>query len=162
MGGRKIRKVSIGSDHAGFHLKEEVKKFLGEIGLELSDKGAFSAEEKVDYPDFARLVAEDVIRGEAQLGILICGTGIGMSITANKFPGIRAALVLNEYMAKMAKAHNNANVIVLSGRIISPEYAKELIKVFLETEFEGGRHERRLKKISEIEGEIRNLNLKKK
>ncbi len=162
MGGRKIRKVSIGSDHAGFHLKEEVKKFLGEIGLELSDKGAFSAEEKVDYPDFARLVAEDVIRGEAQLGILICGTGIGMSITANKFPGIRAALVLNEYMAKMAKAHNNANVIVLSGRVISPEYAKELIKVFLETEFEGGRHERRLKKISEIEGEIRNLNLKKK
>lgn len=161
MGGGKIKKVSIGSDHAGFHLKEEVKKFLGEIGIALDDKGTFSAEEKVDYPDFARLVAEDIIRGEAQLGILICGTGIGMSITANKFPGIRAALVLNEYMAKMAKAHNNANVIVLSGRIISPEYAKELIKVFLETEFEGGRHERRLRKITEIEEELEYLKLKK-
>jgi len=151
---KKVKKVVIGSDHAGFHLKENIKKFFLEMGIECEDKGTFSPDESVDYPDFARLVAEDISNGRAELGVLICGTGIGMSITANKFPSVRAALIMNEYMAKMAKAHNDANIIVFPGRIISPEYARELIKTFLNTEFEGGRHERRLKKIEDIEKKI--------
>lgn len=147
-------KVAIGSDHAGYFLKEKIKEFLKSKGIEFEDRGVDSGDGKVDYPDFARAVAEDVSSHRADLGILICGTGIGMSITANKFPGVRAALVFNEFSARMAKAHNDANIIVFPGRIISPDYAIELLKVFMESSFEGGRHLRRIEKIKEIEEEL--------
>ncbi|GBD04330.1 Serine hydroxymethyltransferase [bacterium HR19] len=147
-------KVAIGSDHAGFFLKEKIKEFLKSKGIEFEDRGVDSGDGKVDYPDFARSVAEEVSSHRADLGILICGTGIGMSITANKFPGVRAALVFNEFSARMAKAHNDANIIVFPGRIISPDYAIELLKVFMESSFEGGRHLRRIEKIKEIEEEL--------
>jgi glycine hydroxymethyltransferase len=150
-----MNKIVIGADHAGFELKEKIKLFLKEKGFEVEDKGTFS-HDRVDYPDFARLVAEDVSLGKADLGILVCGTGIGMSIVANKFPKVRAALIFNEYTARMAKAHTNANILVFSGRVISPEYAKVLLSTFLETSFEGNRHQERIEKIIDIENEILN------
>jgi glycine hydroxymethyltransferase len=148
-----MAKVVIGADHAGFELKEKIKIFLQEKGFEVEDKGTFS-QDRVDYPDFARPVAEDVSSGKADLGILVCGTGIGMSIVSNKFPKIRSALVYNEYTARMAKAHTNANILVFSGRVISPEYAKVLLSTFFETSFEGNRHQERIEKINDIEKEI--------
>jgi glycine hydroxymethyltransferase len=150
-----MNKIVIGADHAGFELKEKIKLFLKEKGFEVEDKGTFS-HDRVDYPDFARLVAEDVSLGKADLGILVCGTGIGMSIVANKFPKVRAALIFNEYTARMAKAHTNANILVFSGRVISPEYAKVLLSTFFETSFEGNRHQERIEKIIDIENEILN------
>jgi glycine hydroxymethyltransferase len=150
-----MNKIVIGADHAGFELKEKIKLFLKEKGFEVEDKGNFS-HDRVDYPDFARLVAEDVSLGKADLGILVCGTGIGMSIVANKFPKVRAALIFNEYTARMAKAHTNANILVFSGRVISPEYAKVLLSTFFETSFEGNRHQERIEKIIDIENEILN------
>jgi glycine hydroxymethyltransferase len=148
-----MAKVVIGADHAGFELKEKIKIFLQEKGFEVEDKGTFS-QDRVDYPDFARPVAEDVSSGKADLGILVCGTGIGMSIVSNKFPKVRSALVYNEYTARMAKAHTNANILVFSGRVISPEYAKVLLSTFFETSFEGNRHQERIEKINDIEKEI--------
>jgi glycine hydroxymethyltransferase len=148
-----MAKVVIGADHAGFELKEKIKIFLQEKGFEVEDKGTFS-QDRVDYPDFARPVAEDVSSGKADLGILVCGTGIGMSIVSNKFPKVRSALVYNEYTARMAKAHTNANILVFSGRVISPEYAKILLSTFFETSFEGNRHQERIEKINDIEKEI--------
>jgi glycine hydroxymethyltransferase len=148
-----MAKVVIGADHAGFELKEKIKIFLQEKGFEVEDKGTFS-QDRVDYPDFARPVAEDVSSGKADLGILVCGTGIGMSIVSNKFPKVRSALVYNEYTARMAKAHTNANILVFSGRVISPEYAKILLSTFFETTFEGNRHQERIEKINDIEKEI--------
>jgi glycine hydroxymethyltransferase len=150
-----MSKIVIGADHAGFELKEKIKLFLREKGFEVEDKGTFS-HDRVDYPDFARPVAEDVSLGKADLGILVCGTGIGMSIVANKFPKVRAALIFNEYTARMAKAHTNANMLVFSGRVISPEYAKVLLSTFFETSFEGNRHQERIEKIIDIENEILN------
>ncbi len=146
-------KIVIGADHAGFELKEKIKVFLQEKGFEVEDKGTFS-QDRVDYPDFARLVSEDISGGKADLGILVCGTGIGMSIVSNKFPRVRSALVYNEYTARMAKAHTNANILVFSGRVISPEYAKILLSTFFETSFEGNRHQERIEKINDIEKEI--------
>jgi glycine hydroxymethyltransferase len=148
-----MAKVVIGADHAGFELKEKIKIFLQEKGFEVEDKGTFS-QDRVDYPDFARPVAEDVSSGKADLGILVCGTGIGMSIVSNKFPKVRSALVYNEYTARMAKAHTNANILVFSGKVISPEYAKVLLSTFFETTFEGNRHQERIEKINDIEKEI--------
>jgi glycine hydroxymethyltransferase len=148
-----MARVVIGADHAGFELKEKIKIFLQEKGFEVEDKGTFS-QDRVDYPDFARPVAEDVSSGKADLGILVCGTGIGMSIVSNKFPKVRSALVYNEYTARMAKAHTNANILVFSGRVISPEYAKVLLSTFFETSFEGNRHQERIEKINDIEKEI--------
>ncbi len=148
-----MAKVVIGADHAGFELKEKIKIFLQEKGFEVEDKGTFS-QDRGDYPDFARPVAEDVSSGKADLGILVCGTGIGMSIVSNKFPKVRSALVYNEYTARMAKAHTNANILVFSGRVISPEYAKVLLSTFFETTFEGNRHQERIEKINDIEKEI--------
>jgi len=109
----------------------------------------------VDYPDFGEKVARAISRGEAEKGVLICGTGIGMSIVANKFPGVRAALVSDEYTACMAKEHNNANIIVLGGRVQPPEKARKMVGVWLDAVFEGGRHQRRLDKIAQIEKDIR-------
>ncbi len=144
-------KIVIGADHRGFKIKEFLKKLLKERGYEIKDIGSFS-EDSVDYPDFAIKVGEEITKGEADFGILICMTGIGMEIAANKVKGIRAALCRDEEDAYLARAHNNANVLTLGAKNFENE--KEIEKIvlkFLETPFEGGRHERRIKKILQYE-----------
>lgn len=143
-------KIPIGSDHAGYEMKEEIAGYLKELGYEPEDVGT-SGPQSVDYPDFAGLVAGMVSRGERKRGILVCGTGIGMSITANKFPNVRAALVMNEEMARLARTHNDSNVLALGGRMLGVDKARAIVKIWLETEFQGGRHAQRLGKITEIE-----------
>lgn len=142
--------IAIGSDHGGYELKEHVKKHLVENGVEVKDFGTFS-EASVDYPDCAKPVCEAVINGEAERGILLCGTGIGISIAANKYKGIRAALCSDVYSAMMAKQHNNANILCLGGRVTGRELAFMIVDTWLKTEFEGGRHADRIKKIQDIE-----------
>jgi ribose 5-phosphate isomerase B len=137
-------------DHGGFELKEELKPFLRSLGAEPIDMGTFS-EESVDYPDFGVLVAERVSRGELEKGILICGTGIGMSIVANKFPRIRAALANDLYSSRCSREHNDANILIIGGRIVGKELAKEIVRVWLETPFAEGRHKRRLEKVEALE-----------
>ncbi|MGC8970966.1 MAG: ribose 5-phosphate isomerase B [bacterium] len=144
-------RVAIGSDHAGFKLKEELKAYIASLNIEVKDFGCYS-EESVDYPDIAKEVALSVIRGEVDRGILICGTGIGMSIAANKIKGIRAAVGNELLSVRLAREHNNANILTLGARIIGSEVAKEAVRVFLETSFLGGRHERRVEKIGKMEG----------
>ncbi len=136
----------IGSDHGGYYLKSKVLDYLAFRGFDAEDCGCFS-EESVDYPDFARAVTEKVINTEKSLGILICGTGIGISMAANKVDGIRAALCTNEVMAKYSKQHNDANILCLGARIIGLETAKSIVDAFLDAKFEGGRHARRVGKI---------------
>lgn len=143
-------KIAIGSDHAGLQLKEEVKKFLESLQIEYKDFGPQS-KDSVDYPDFAQLVTGGVISGEFDRGILICGTGIGMSIAANKVHGIRAALCTDHFSAKASREHNDANVLCMGERVIGPGVALEIVKVWVETEYAGGRHQKRLDKISAIE-----------
>jgi ribose 5-phosphate isomerase B len=143
-------KIAIGSDHAGFKLKETVKEFLKTSGIEVIDFGTHS-EESADYPDFAFPVAEAVVKKEFDFGILICGTGIGMSITANKVAGIRAALCNDLFTANYSKEHNDANVLCMGGRIVGEGLAKAIVQTWLERKFQGGRHERRVKKIEEYE-----------
>jgi ribose 5-phosphate isomerase B len=143
-------KVAIGCDHAGSALKNEITPVLKELNIAWEDFGT-NNEDSVDYPDFGEKVSELVSKGKADRGILICGTGIGMSIVANKFPGVRAALVHETFSAKMSRLHNDANLLVLPGRIIDGKVAAEIIKVWFSTSFEGGRHQRRLDKISAIE-----------
>ncbi|WP_029522315.1 ribose 5-phosphate isomerase B [Persephonella sp. KM09-Lau-8] len=143
-------KVAIGSDHAGFDYKEIVKKHLEEKGFQVIDKGTYS-KESVDYPIFGEAVAQAVASGEADRGIVICGTGIGISISANKVKGIRAALCTNEYMARMARRHNDANILAFGARVLGIDVALGIVDVFFETEFEGGRHERRVNEIKNIE-----------
>lgn len=145
-------KVSIASDHAGFDEKQLLVPFLKEQGYEVVDRGPDSAD-RVDYPDYAELVARDIESGEAERGILICGTGIGMSLAANKCEGIRAANVTMPELAVLSRQHNDANVICISGRFVSDEDNRAIVKAFLETEFEGGRHERRVEKIMALENE---------
>jgi ribose 5-phosphate isomerase B len=144
----------IASDHGGLELKDAIKSFLEDRRIEVRDLGTMNSD-SVDYPDFAEKLAVALTRGEAENGILICGTGIGMSIAANKFPGIRAALITDEFTARMSKEHNNANVIVMGGRVLKPEQACAMVQTWLETAFEGGRHQGRLDKISQIEQKIR-------
>jgi len=144
-------RIGIGSDHAGFHLKERIKGFLIEKGYEVVDFGTHS-QDSTHYPLFAKEVSLAVQRGEVDRGILICGTGIGMAITANKFKGVRAALCLNEYMARMSRLHNDANVLCLGGRVLGEDLALSIVLVWLETPFEGGRHLKRLEFIRDIEG----------
>jgi ribose 5-phosphate isomerase B len=144
--------IGLACDHGGFELKEELKTFLKSLGVEPIDMGTFN-EDSVDYPDFGVLVAEKVSRGELEKGILICGTGIGMSIVANKFPRIRAALVNDLYSSRCSREHNDANILIIGGRIVGKELAKEIVKVWLETPFAGGRHRRRLEKIEALERE---------
>ena len=146
-------KIGIGSDHAGFDLKERIKEFLQKEGHEVIDFGTYS-KESTHYPLFAEKVSLAVQKGEVERGILICGTGIGMSITANKFRGVRAALCTNEYMARMSRLHNDANVLCLGERVIGVELALSIVKVWLETPFEGGRHIQRVELISKIENEV--------
>lgn len=143
-------KIAIGSDHGGFKLKEEIKSYLAELGYEYHDFGTFSPE-AVDYPDFARKVAEAVAKGDYERGILICGTGIGIGIAANKVPGIRAALCHDTFSARASREHNDANILTMGERVIGPGLAKEIVKVWLESEFAGGRHARRVEKIRAIE-----------
>jgi ribose 5-phosphate isomerase B len=143
-------KIAIGSDHAGFRLKEIIKNFLKTKGIEVEDFGTHT-EESVDYPDYAFKVAEAVSTGEFDFGILVCGTGIGMSISANKVKGIRAALCNDLYTAHASREHNNANVLCMGGRVVGDEVAKEIVNTFLNAKFEGGRHERRINKIEDYE-----------
>lgn len=143
-------RIALGSDHAGVKLKEEIKSFLREKGYEFGDFGTFDTK-PVDYPEIAVKVAMSVSRGEYSKGILICGTGIGMSIAANKVPGVYAALCHDIFTARASRAHNNANVLTLGGRLIAPELAKEIVKEWLETPFEGERHLRRVQQIKAFE-----------
>ncbi|MGB9680182.1 MAG: ribose 5-phosphate isomerase B [Thermoanaerobacteraceae bacterium] len=142
--------IGIGCDHGGFELKEEIKKYFDEKGIVYKDFGTYSTE-SVDYPDYALKVAEAVAAGECEKGILICGTGIGMSITANKVTGIRAAHAEDVFSAKAAKEHNNANILCLGGRITGPGLAVMMIEEWMNAQFQGGRHIRRIEKIADIE-----------
>ena len=154
-------KIALGADHAGFELKEKLKRVLVAQGVQVDDRGTQSGE-SVDYPDFARAVAAEVARQQADFGILVCGTGIGMSMSANKVPGIRAAKVDTEFEAEMARAHNDANVLCLGARVTDETTAQNLVRKFLETRFEGGaRHQRRVDKVMAIEHQaIDDLRLK--
>ena len=143
-------RIALGADHAGFHLKETVKKFLLEAGYPCDDLGT-SSEESVDYPDFARAVGERVAAGENDLGVLACGTGIGVAMAANKIPGIRAATAHDIITARLAREHNDANVLTLGGRVLDDMRAVEVVREFLEAQFAGGRHQRRLDKIAEMD-----------
>jgi ribose 5-phosphate isomerase B len=141
-------KIAIGSDHGGFELKEKVIKFLGENGYEILDLGCNSMD-SVDYPKYGRLVGEAVVEKKADKGIVICGTGIGISIAANKVKGVRAALCTNTTMARLTREHNDANVLSMGARMVGDILALEMVDVFLTTEFEGGRHQKR---IDQLEG----------
>jgi ribose 5-phosphate isomerase B len=145
-------KVAIGSDHAGFHLKEHIKTYLEKKDIQVTDFGTHTLD-SVDYPDYAKKVAEDVKCKNTDFGILVCGTGIGVSIAANKVKGIRAALIYNEETAYLAKAHNNANVITMGGRMTTNEQAVEMIETYIKTSFED-RHQKRIVKIHQIEGDL--------
>ncbi len=144
-------KISIASDHAGYDLKELVSAWIKEFGHQVLDFGAFSGD-SVDYPDYAFPAAEAVAAGIADFGVIICGSGQGMTITANKVTGIRATLCYNVEIAELARQHNNANVLTMGSRFTEPELAKEILRVFLETEFEGGRHMIRVEKIHALTG----------
>lgn len=142
--------ISIGCDHGGLNLKENIKKYLDEKGLSYKDFGTYD-EKSCDYPDIAKKVCESITSGESEEGILVCGTGIGMSIAANKIDGIRAAHVTDTFSARMTKEHNDANVICLGERITGMGLALEIVEAYLSAEFQGGRHETRVKKIMELE-----------
>jgi len=146
-------KISIACDHRGFSLKEELKEFLSKEGFTVEDKGP-SNEESVDYPDFGSLVAQKVSKGSCDRGILICSTGIGMSIVANKFPHVRAALCADVETARQCREHIDANVLVLAGSRINSKLARLIIKTWLGTPFQGGRHQRRLDKITVFEKQL--------
>ncbi len=146
----KIKKIAIGSDHAGFESKEKAKGELLGLGVEIIDKGTGSLA-SVDYPDFGAAVARAVVSGEVDCGILICGSGIGVSIAANKIPGARAALCWNEETARLAREHNDANILCFGGRFIEPERAARMVRLFLETEFAGGRHAQRVEKLAALD-----------
>lgn len=145
-------RIALGADHAGYPIKERVKEYLREAGYQVVDFGTGS-EESVDYPDYARQVADSVARRENDLGILVCGTGVGMAMTANKVPGIRAAAVVDPYTARMSREHNDANVLALGARILDEARALEVVRTWLDASFAGGRHQRRIDKITQLERE---------
>ncbi len=146
----KLQRVAIGSDHAGYEAKESVKRELEALGVEVFDKGAHSLE-SVDYPDFGALVGRAVASGEVERGVLICGSGIGISMAANKIAGVRAALCWNEETARLAREHNDANILCFGARFIEPAMAARMVSVFMETDFAGGRHAARVRKLSELD-----------
>lgn len=148
-----FRRVAVGCDHGGIALKETVVRTLEGLGISVEDCGTHS-EESVDYPIFARRVAEAVARRQVNAGILLCGTGIGMAVCANKVPGVRAAVCGEPHSVRLTREHNDANVLAMGARVIGPGMAEELVTVFCTTNFGGGRHERRVKAISEMEEEI--------
>jgi len=145
-----VVRVVIGSDHAGFHLKETIKALLGGMGVPYEDVGAASTASS-DYPDFAAAAARAILDGRADRGILVCGTGIGMVIAANKIPGIRAALAWNEATARLARAHNDAHILTLGGRTTPAAGVDAIVRAFLTTEYDGGRHDARLAKVAQLE-----------
>ncbi len=142
--------IALGCDHGGFELKNKILEFLKDSGYEVNDFGIYE-NKSVDYPDIAKVVCESIQNGKCDCGILVCGTGIGMSIAANKHKGIRAAVCGDIYSAKMTKIHNNSNVIALGGRVIGEDTAKEIVTAWLTNEYEGGRHANRLQKIADLE-----------
>ena len=144
-------KVVIGSDHAGYDLKEELKAMLKDEGVEFLDVGTINGDDSVDYPDFAEMVARKVAGGEYDRGVIVCGTGVGVAIAANKVNGIRAANCSETVSARFSREHNDANILTLGSRIIGGAVATEILKVWLASGFEGGRHARRVEKISMIE-----------
>ncbi len=143
-------KIGIGSDHGGYALKEEIRKLLEISGVDVVDYGTNDLT-SVDYPEYGKIVGEAVVSGKIDRGIVICGTGIGISISANKVKGVRCALCSDTYSARMSMEHNNANVLALGGRVLGIDLAKEIVSVWLNSKFEGGRHQRRIDKISEME-----------
>jgi len=143
--------IAIGSDHAGFDLKEQIRSYLDESTVSYKDFGVYE-NTRVDYPDYGVAVAKAVASGEHKAGIIICGTGIGISISANKVQGARAALCCSDYMAELARKHNNANILALGGRTTTIDLAVRMIDIFLDTEFEGGRHAVRVDKIHSLTG----------
>ncbi len=145
-----VSTIALGADHAGFELKEALKGWLIDRGYQVLDLGTHGSE-SVDYPDYAVQVAEAVADGKVERGVLVCGTGIGMAMTANKVPGIRAALCSDGFTARMSREHNDANVLALAGRLMESDMAVDILKLWLETEFAGGRHSRRLSKITDLE-----------
>jgi len=145
--------IVAGADHGGVELKAALVAYLQERGEEVTDLGTTGGA-SVDYPDYARAVAERIARGEADRGLLLCTNGIGMAIVANKFPGVRAALVTDVLGARMAREHNDANVLVVGGGMMGKFHAREVLRIFLDTPFAGGRHQRRVDKIAAIEGEL--------
>ena len=145
-------KIAIGADHAGYELKEKIKQRLAQQGVQVADQGTVS-NESVDYPDFARKVGEKVAGKQADFGLLVCGSGIGMAIAANKVPGVRAANVSSEQEAQLSREHNDANVLAIGARLLDDQKAWNIVDKFLHTPFAGGRHQRRVDKISEIERE---------
>ncbi len=142
--------IIIGSDHAGYELKEDIKRLLEKEERLVKDVGAYSPE-PVDYPDIAEIVAGEVVSSEEARGILVCGTGVGMAIAANKIPGIRAAVCTSVYVASMAREHNDANILSIGARVTDTRLAGEIVKTFLQTPFKGGRHARRVDKIKALE-----------
>lgn len=142
-------KIVLGADHGGFELKEKIKNYLTNKGIEVIDKGTYTAE-SVDYPIYGKLVANAVLAGEGKYGIVVCGTGIGISITANKIKGIRCALCHNTTTARLTREHNDANILALGGRIVGDVLAFEMVDTFINTEFEGGRHLLRINGIEEV------------
>ncbi len=145
------KKIAIGADHAGFEEKEKVKKVLDKLGVEYEDVGTFSTD-SVDYPDFAEKVGEKIESGESEKGILLCGSGIGVAMAANKMHGVRAAQAWNEETARLSRQHNNANVLTIGARVIPENEIPKIVKAWLETDFEGGRHAGRVEKMMELEG----------
>ena len=146
----KPKRIAIGSDHAGYESKEAAKREIETLGVEIDDKGTNSLA-SVDYPDFGAAVGHAVANGEVDRGVVICGSGIGISIAANKVPGVRAALCWNEETARLARQHNDANVLCIGARFIEPDLAARMIRAFMETEFEGGRHQERIEKLSQLD-----------
>ena len=145
-------KIALAADHAGFEEKEKIKKTLDEMGIAYDDMGTYSCD-SVDYPDYARKVGEAVAHGDYDQGLLVCGSGTGMAIAANKVQGIRAAVAWNEEIARLARQHNNANVLSLAARYTTDEENEKIVKAWFSADFEGGRHERRVDKIEQIEKE---------
>ncbi len=143
-------RLALGADHAGYRVKEHIKAYLEAAGYRVADFGTQS-EESVDYPDYARQVAESVAAGQNDLGILVCGTGLGMGMTANKVPGIRAAVAHDTFTARMGREHNNANVLTIGARVVDENKAIEIVEAFLTASFAGGRHERRVEKIDQLD-----------
>ena len=141
--------IAVASDHAGYLLKEAVKEHLSDVGIAVVDKGPFD-DQSVDYPDYGFAVAREVAEGRVPMGVLCCGSGIGMAMVANRQPGVRAVHCLDTDMARMARKHNDANVLTLGGRRTAKDYACEIVDVFVNTNFDGGRHERRVEKIDKL------------
>ena len=145
-----MKKISIASDHGGFNLKEDISLFLNQLGFEVNDLGP-SNSNAVDYPDYGISIATYISDNIDTRGIVICGTGVGMSIVVNRFPGIRGALCSDIYTAKLSREHNDSNLLVMGGRVVGVGLAREIVQVWLSTPFEGGRHKKRLDKITQFE-----------